>query len=102
MPELAVFHTLLHDCLARRAPQEHFLRSMAGQCSDLERQSIAPIALEVEGGNMRAIQRLLSDVVWDEDHLRVCATYASCHGSALVDKRLFLPAGWLIETAATR
>jgi hypothetical protein len=47
MPELAVFHTLFQDCLPRREPQEHFLRSMVGQYSELERQSIALIALVV-------------------------------------------------------
>ena len=61
--ELVAFHTIFQDCFTRREPREHFLRSMIGQCSDLERQSIEPIALEVEGGNMRAMQRLLSEVV---------------------------------------
>jgi SRSO17 transposase len=68
--ELTALHTLFQDCFTRWEPREHFLRSMVGQFSDLERQSIEPIALEVEGGNMRAMQRLLSDVVWDEDHRR--------------------------------
>ena len=42
---------------------------MVGQCSDLERKSIEPMALEVEGGNIRGMQRFISDVTWDEEHM---------------------------------
>jgi SRSO17 transposase len=38
---------------------------MVGQCSALERTSIAPLALQVEGGKVRAMQRLVSDALWD-------------------------------------
>jgi SRSO17 transposase len=37
-----------------------------GQCSALERQSIEPMALQVEGGKVRAMQRLVSEALWDE------------------------------------
>src|SRR5574341_567328 len=43
---------------------------MIGPCSDRARQSLASIALEVEGGSMRARPRLLSDVGWDEEPMR--------------------------------
>src|SRR5262245_45964664 len=43
---------------------------MVGQGSQLERKSIEPMALEVEGGPIRGLQRFLSDVVWDEDQMR--------------------------------
>jgi SRSO17 transposase len=39
---------------------------MVGQFSELDRQSIAPMALQVEGGNVRAMPRCISDVVWDD------------------------------------
>jgi len=39
---------------------------MVGQCSPLERKSIEPMALPVEGGKVRAMQRLVSDTLWDE------------------------------------
>jgi hypothetical protein len=42
---------------------------MVGQLSDLERKSIEPISLRVEGGNARAMQRLISDVIWDESEM---------------------------------
>ena len=41
-----------------------------GQFSKLERKSIEPIALQVEGGTIRGLQRFISDVVWDEDQMR--------------------------------
>jgi SRSO17 transposase len=43
---------------------------MVGQCSKLERKSIEPMALKVEGGTIRGLQRFISDVVWDEDQMR--------------------------------
>src|SRR5262245_5800205 len=144
--ELQGFHDAFRACCARSEPREHFLRSMVGQFSGLERKSIAPIALRVEGGNVRAMQRCLSEVAWadaqmlrpyqrlvDDDRgdpegvvildessfpkkghdsvgvarqyggtlgqvdncqVGVCAAYASRHGYALVDKRLFLPEPW--------
>src|SRR5262245_8441147 len=60
------FHAAFRACFARSEPREHFLRSMVGQFSPLERKSIEPIALQVQGGNIRAMQRCLSEVVWDE------------------------------------
>src|SRR5215831_5087943 len=127
---------------------------MVGQLSPLERKSIEPIALEVDGGNVRGIQRFMSDDLWDEVQMRriyhrlvydemgdpdgvvmvdqsgfakkgqdsvgvarqycgtlgkvencqvgVFAAYASRHGYALVDTRLFLPAPWLSHEYAPR
>jgi len=40
---------------------------MAGQFGDLERKSIEPIALALEEGNVRALQRFVSDAPWDDD-----------------------------------
>jgi SRSO17 transposase len=154
MQELAEFHTVFQDCFTRWEPREHFFRYMVGQFSDLERKSIEPIALQVEGGNIRAMQRLISSGSWDEDQMRwtyhhlvnddlgdpegvvmfdesgfpkkgqdsvgvarqycgtlgkvencqvgVFAAYASRHGYALLDKRLFLPEEWWSDAYAPR
>jgi GNAT superfamily N-acetyltransferase len=48
----------------------HFFDYMVGQCSKLERKSIEPMALHVEGGTIRGLQRFLSDVHWDEAQMR--------------------------------
>jgi SRSO17 transposase len=68
--ELRGFHEAFRDCFARREPREQFFGYMVGQFSVLERQSIEPMALQVDGGNVRALQRLSSDVVWDEGQMR--------------------------------
>src|SRR5215468_2714019 len=147
--ELQEFQGLFHDCFPRSETRAHFFDYMVGQLSPLERKSIEPMALHVEGGTVRGLQRFLSDVPWDEEHMRwtyhqlvaaamgdpegvlmfdetgfvkkgqdsvgvarqycgslgkvencqvgVFAAYASRHGYALVDKRLFLPEKWFGE-----
>ena len=70
MEELWAFQATFHDCFTRSEPRAHFFASMVGQCSKLERKSIEPMALEVEGGTIRGLQRFISDVVWDEDQMR--------------------------------
>ena len=68
--QLQSFQEVFHDCFTRPEPRDHFFRYMVGQFSDLDRKSIEPMALEVEGGNVRAMQRLISDAVWDEEQMR--------------------------------
>jgi len=70
LDELRVFHHQFRGCFARSEPREHFFNYMVGQCSALERKSIEPMALHVAGGNIRGMQRCLSDDVWDEDLMR--------------------------------
>ena len=152
--ELWEFQSAFHDCCARSEPRAHFFDSMVGQCSKLERKSIEPMALQVEGGTIRGMQRFISDVVWDEEQMlwnshqlvadamgdpdgvlmfdetgvvkkgqdsvgvarQYCGTlgkvengqvgvfagYASRHGYALVDKRLFLPEVWWTDAYTAR
>ena len=42
---------------------------MVGQFSKLERKSIEPIALNVENGAVRPMQRFISDAEWDDDKI---------------------------------
>ncbi len=65
MEELRGFHEQFHDCFVRSEPRENFFRYMVGQLSELERKSIEPIALQVEGGNVRSLQKFITDAVWD-------------------------------------
>jgi SRSO17 transposase len=69
MHELKGFHEQFHDCFQRSESREHFLKYMAGQFSPLERKSIEPIALAVKDGNVRALQRFVSDAPWDEGNM---------------------------------
>jgi DDE superfamily endonuclease len=66
MDELRGFHTAFRACFARQEPRDQFFNYMVGQFSALERKSIEPMALQVEGGKVRAMQRLVSDALWDE------------------------------------
>ena len=68
--ELRSFHDAFRSCFPRREPREHFFRYMVGQFSRLERKSIEPMALAVNGGNVRAMQRFVSDAIWDEAQMR--------------------------------
>ena len=154
MDELRTFQSAFHDCFSRREPREHFFDYMVGQFSPLERKSIEPMALKVAGGNVRGMQRFISDGVWDEDQMRwtyhhlvademgsddgvlifdetgfvkkgtdsagvarqycgplgkvencqvgVFTGYATRHGYALVEQRLFLPEVWFSATYGVR
>src|SRR5262249_34428760 len=70
MEELWEFQSIFHDCFARSESRAHFCDYMVGQCSKLERKSIEPMALHVEGGTIRGMQRFISDVHWDEEQMR--------------------------------
>ena len=67
--ELRGFHEEFRDFFLRSESRENFFQYMVGQFSELQRKSIEPIALNVEGGKVRSIQRLISDVVWDEENM---------------------------------
>jgi len=66
MSELKGFHDQFGDCFQRSESREHFFQYMVGQFGELERKSIEPIALAVEGGKVRAMQRFVSDAPWDD------------------------------------
>ena len=154
LEELWEFQSNFHDCFPRSETRAHFFDYMVGQLSPLERKSIEPMALHVQGGTVRGLQRFISDVPWDEEHMRwtyhqlvadamgdpegvlmvdetgfvkkgqesvgvarqycgtlgkvencqvgVFAGYASRHGYALVDQRLFLPEAWFTDAYAAR
>ncbi|MCA1786860.1 MAG: IS701 family transposase, partial [Desulfobacteraceae bacterium] len=67
--ELKGFHEQFHDCFLRSESRSNFYNYMAGQFSDLERKSIEPIALAIKDGNVRALQRFVSDAPWDDDKM---------------------------------
>jgi SRSO17 transposase len=70
MEELWEFQAAFHDCFARSEPRAYFFDYMVGQCSTLERKSIEPMALQVEGSTIRGLQRFISEVHWDEEQMR--------------------------------
>jgi SRSO17 transposase len=93
--ELRGYHELFSDCFAREEPRENFFRYMAGQFSELERKSIEPIALNIEDGKVRSMQRFVSDVVWDEEAIMrkyrsmVCEDLGDPDGALIFDETGF-------------
>ena len=81
--ELRGFHSEFSGCFRRSELREHFFQYMVGQFSKLERKSIEPIACSVENGNVRQMQRFLSDAVWDEE--KILAKYRSMVNNDLGD-----------------
>jgi SRSO17 transposase len=69
MNELKGFHEQFSDCFLRSESRQHFFNYMVGQFSDLERKSIEPIALAIKDGNVRALQRFVSDAPWNENNM---------------------------------
>ncbi len=65
--ELIGFQEYFSDCFRRKELKGHFKKYMAGQLSQLERKSIEPIALSIEGANVRSMQRFISKAEWDDD-----------------------------------
>jgi SRSO17 transposase len=70
LEELGECQAACHDCFARSEPRAHCFDYIVGQLSPLERQSLAPMALHVEGGTMRGLQRFRRDVAWEEEQRR--------------------------------
>jgi len=69
MDALQELQSALHDGFPRREPCAHCFDSMVGQCSTLAHKAIEPMALRVEGGTIRGLQRFLSAGVWDEEQM---------------------------------
>jgi SRSO17 transposase len=99
LDELQAFHDQFRGCFARSEPREHFFNYMVGQFSALERKSIEPMALHVDGGNIRGMQRCMSDDVWDEDTMRetyhglVADEMGDPQGVLMVDESGFVKKG---------
>jgi SRSO17 transposase len=67
--ELKAFLWEFRECFSRSESRENLFQYMVGQISELERKSIEPIALNVQEGKVRSMQRFISDVVWDEQQI---------------------------------
>ena len=93
--ELKGFHEVFRDCFHRSESRGHFYRYMVGQFSELERKSIEPIALNVEEGNVRPMQRFISDAEWKEDeilnkyHNLVNEDFGTADGALIFDETGF-------------
>jgi SRSO17 transposase len=97
--ELDGFHSNFYDCFKRSESRDHFLKYMSGQFSELERKSIEPIALNIKGGNVRSMQRFVSDAPWDDDKIMskyrnmVASDFGSPDGALIFDESGFAKKG---------
>jgi len=97
--ELKGFHEVFSDCFHRSESRGHFFRYMVGQFSELERKSIEPIALNVEDGNVRPMQRFISDAEWADDkilnkyHSLINEDLGSSEGVLIFDESGFIKKG---------
>lgn len=99
MDELQAFQSIFHDCFVRSEARAHFWDYMVGQYSPLARKSIEPMALAVEGGRVRSLQRFLSETVWDEEQMRwnyhqlVADEFGEPDGVLMFDESAFVKKG---------
>lgn len=100
LDELKGFHSEFHDCFSRSEPRENFYRYMVGQFSEkIERKSIEPIAVNVKDGQVRSMQRFVSDVIWDEYKIKdkyrsmVNADFGDPNGVLIFDETGFIKKG---------
>jgi SRSO17 transposase len=97
--QLSCFHSHFCDYFKRSETRKHFFNYMNGQFSALERKSIEPIALNIEGGNVRAMQRGISDASWDDDKIMfkhrdlVASDIGSPDGAIIFDESGFAKKG---------
>ena len=154
---LITFHQLVADVFERREQQAWFFFYLCGQLSNLERKTIEPMVLALQGAvakAIRALQHHIGQGHWDPHRLMVrlqtlvrmwlgdpngvlivdgsgfpkqghnsvgvarqyCGhlgkvancqegvfvVYASHHGYAFIDKRLYLPQSWFGSDASAR
>jgi len=99
MNELKGFHEQFADCFYRSESRDHFFKYMIGQFSQLERKSIEPIALAVEDGSVRALQRFVSAAPWHDDKITikyrnlVNEDLGSSDGALIFDETSFVKKG---------
>ncbi|HEY8475783.1 MAG TPA: IS701 family transposase [Chloroflexota bacterium] len=67
--ELVAYHARFAPLFRRREQRHWALQYLRGQLLDLERKSIEPMALALEGGNVQAMQQFISDGAWDDDRI---------------------------------
>ena len=65
--ELVAYHALFAPLFRREEQRQWALKYLQGQLLDLERKSVEPMALALEGGNVQAMQQFISAGAWDDD-----------------------------------
>ncbi len=67
--DLKAFNSMFDECFVRSETRVHFQQYAMGRLGKLDRKTIEPIAANLEGGNIRAMQRAISKTSWDESRM---------------------------------
>jgi SRSO17 transposase len=65
--ELTAYHAIFAPLFWRAEQRQWSLKYLLGQMLDIERKSIEPMALALEGGNVQAMQQFIAVGVWDDE-----------------------------------
>lgn len=65
--ELVAYHAIFAPLFLRREQRDWALKYNQGQMLHLERKSIEPMALALEGGNVQAMQQFISEGAWEDE-----------------------------------
>jgi len=65
--ELAAYHAVFAQLFWRAEQRRWSLKYLQGQMLDVERKSIEPMALALEGGDVQGMQQFISVGAWDDE-----------------------------------
>ncbi|MGQ9677653.1 MAG: IS701 family transposase [Chloroflexota bacterium] len=65
--ELSAYHAIFTPLFWRAEQRQWSLKYLQGQMLDIERKSIEPMALALEGGNVQAMQQFIAVGAWDDE-----------------------------------
>jgi SRSO17 transposase len=67
MAELIDYHAIFAPLFLRQEQRDWSIKYLAGQMLHIERKSIEPMALALEGGDVQAMQQFISEGAWDDE-----------------------------------
>ncbi len=65
--ELVEYHAIFSPLFFRQEQREWSVKYLQGQMLNIERKSIEPMALALEGGDVQAMQQFISEGAWDDE-----------------------------------
>jgi SRSO17 transposase len=67
MAELTGYHAIFAPLFLRQEQREWSIKYLQGQMLHIERKSIEPMALALEGGDVQAMQQFIGNGAWDDE-----------------------------------
>lgn len=87
--ELVAYHQLFAPLFLREEQRRWALKYLQGQTLDIERKSVEPMALALEGGNVQAMQQFIGVGAWQDEpiletHQRLVADSLGDQGTGVL------------------